>query len=70
MPQPKNLPHKQMQAVICGLIRYFNQRTYYRARKGERPLSPVEQKIVLNVLKQHGVDEPKEFDAYFEAYNR
>lgn len=64
-----NLPHKQMQAVSLNLIRFFNQRTYYRVRKGERPLSPAEQRAVLSILKQHGVDKPKEFDAYFEAYD-
>ena len=54
---------------ILNLIRFFNQRTYYRVRKGERPLSPAEQRAVLSILKQHGVDKPKEFDAYFEAYD-
>ena len=38
-------------------------------RKGERPLSPSEQQVVLNALKRCGVKEPKDFDAYFEEYD-
>ena len=52
-----------------GLMRHFSRRTYYRVRKGERPLSPSEQQVVLNALKRCGVKEPKDFDAYFEEYD-
>ncbi len=41
----------------------------YRVRKGERPLSPDEQKSMLNILKQCGINDPGKFDAYFEAYD-
>ena len=51
------------------LMRHFSRRTYYRVRKGERPLSPSEQQVVLNALKRCGVKEPKGFDAYFEEYD-
>ena len=47
----------------------FGRRTYYRVRKGERPLSPDEQKSMLNILKQCGINDPGKFDAYFEAYD-
>ena len=50
-------------------MRHFSRRTYYRVRKGERPLSPSEQQVVLNALKRCGVKEPKDFDAYFEEYD-
>lgn len=60
----ESLPHKQMLSVIPGLMRHFSRRTYYRVRKGERPLSPSEQQVVLNALKRCGVKEPKDFDAY------
>ena len=65
----ESLPHKQMLSVIPGLRRHFSRRTYYRVRKGERPLSPSEQQVVLNALKRCGVKEPKGFHAYFEEYD-
>lgn len=63
----ENLPHKQMQTVISHLISNFGRRTYYRIRKGERLLSPAEQKRLLNILKKCGVSLPQEFDAYVEC---
>ena len=35
--------------------------------KGERPLSPDEQKSMLNILKQCGINDPGKFDAYFRG---
>lgn len=63
-----NLPNKQMKKVIPYLIRRFSQRTYYRVRKGERLLSPSEQRDVLAILGKCGVTEPAKFDAYVEDY--
>ena len=65
----ENLPHKEMQTVIIRLISHFNQRTYYRVRKGERSLSPAEQQNILRILKNSGVTTPVEFDAYYEDYD-
>lgn len=65
----ESLPYKQMQEVISSLMTHFGRRTYYRIRKGERPLSPSEQRDLLAILKQRGVAHPKEFDAYYEDYN-
>ena len=42
-----SLPYKQMQEVSKYLISHFGQSTYYRARKGTRPLLPTEQQFVL-----------------------
>jgi hypothetical protein len=64
-----NLPHKQMQVVIRKLIAHFGQRTYYRVRKGERLLSPDDQRDILNILADCGVSEPEDFDAYVEDYD-
>lgn len=64
----ENLPHKQMIEITRSLIAYFNRRTYYRIRKGERILSPAEQDKVLEILRQHGVENPNKFDFYFEDY--
>ncbi|WP_303014343.1 DUF6078 family protein [uncultured Bacteroides sp.] len=65
----ENLPHKQMQTVIPYLMSYLGRRTYYRSRKGERLLTPSEQRQVLAILKNCGVTHPKEFDAYIENYD-
>lgn len=65
----ENLPHKEMQTVISRLIGHFNQRTYYRVRKGERPLSPSEQRSVLRIIKNCGTTKALEFDAYYEDYD-
>ena len=65
----ENMPIKQSRKVISSLISTFSRRTYYRIRKGERPLSPDEQKEIIKILKFHGVAEPYEFDAFFEEYD-
>ena len=61
--------HKQMLEIVGRLIYSFKRRTYYRVRKGERPLSPDEQQIVRDILKKHGVNEPWEFDSYYDSYD-
>ena len=63
-----NLPNKQTREIIQLLMMRFNERTYYRIRKGERLLSPSEQIEIQNILKQCGVTETQEFDAYVEDY--
>lgn len=65
----ENLPHKEMQTVISRLIAHFNQRTYYRVRKGERALSPSEQRSVLRIIKNSGTTKPLDFDTYYEDYD-
>ena len=50
------------------LKEYFSRRTYYRIRKGERLLSPAEQRDVQKILKQCGATGKQEFDAYVEDY--
>ena len=64
----ENLPHKQMKPVTSLLINRFSQRTYYRIRKGERLLSPLEQKSILDILKKCGLTGTQEFDGYVEDY--
>ena len=64
-----SLPYKQMQEVSKYLISHFGQSTYYRARKGTRPLLPTEQQFVLETLKRCKADSCQEFDAYYEDYD-
>ena len=65
----ENLPHKQMQAATAHLTTYFGRRTYYRVRKGERLLSPSEQKATLNIIKSYGSLPHQEFDSYVDDYD-
>ena len=64
-----NLPHKQMQTVIRCLMDFFGYRMYYRARKGERLLSPGEQQNLLKIVENCGVSQPQDFDTYIEEYD-
>lgn len=51
------------------LVGYFGRNPYFERRKGETALTPAEQKIVLNALRQAGVEEDLKFDAYEENVN-
>ena len=42
---------------------------YFERRRGEFPLSPKEQRIVLNALRRVGVTEELRFDHYEESVN-
>lgn len=62
------LPFNVHERVAATLRAHFSERTYYRIRKGERLLSPDEQKAVRRILTRFGYTEPWEFDAYVEDY--
>lgn len=59
---------QQAGIAIANLIAGFGQRTYYRARKGERLLLPEEQQSVLNVFRHLDAGMATEFDSYAEGY--
>lgn len=65
----EHLPYKQMQSAVSALSAFFNRRTYYRVRKGERPLSPTEQEHIIAILRKCGATNIGKFDAYFEDYD-
>lgn len=46
---------------------HFGRSQYYERRKGDIPLTPGEQELILDVLKQVGVSEELQFDQYEEA---
>lgn len=64
----EKLPHGTYKRAVSALMSYFSERTYYRIRKGERLLSPDEQKAVRRIIARLGYTEPWEFDAYVEDY--
>ena len=59
----------QYQTFMSILKRRFSHNPYYERRRGETALSPNEQKIVLNALRQAGVTEDIKFDSYEENVN-
>lgn len=63
------LTQLQLPNVTSALIRRFSQRTYYRIRKGERLLSPQEQKEVIAIFRRYGANDPITFDQYIEDYD-
>lgn len=63
-----SLPYNKRGIAIANLIVSFGQRTYYRARKGERLLLPEEQQSVLNVFRHLDAGMATEFDSYAEGY--
>lgn len=64
----ENLIPGQTAFLKARIINNTSRRTFYRVRSGERPLSPVEQQSIRNILKECGVTFPVEFDDYFEDY--
>ncbi|MGN0225642.1 MAG: DUF6078 family protein [Prevotella sp.] len=59
----------QYQKFMRLLIGKFSRNPYFERRRGETALSPKEQEIVLNALKQVGVTEVMKFDGYEENIN-
>lgn len=62
------LPYNIHKRAVSALMSYFSERTYYRIRKGDRLLSPDEQKVVRRIITRLGYTEPWEFDDYVEDY--
>ena len=59
----------QYQQFMSILMSHFGRNPYFERRRGEFPLSPKEQRIVLNALRRVGVTEELRFDHYEESVN-
>ena len=59
----------QYQQFMSILMSHFGRNPYFERRRGEFPLSPKEQRIVLNALRRVGVTEELKFDHYEESVN-
>lgn len=64
----ESLPNKVWKSVSGKLLFLYNGRTYYRVRKGEKLLTPKEQDRIVNLIRQHGITDIPEFDAYVSDY--
>ncbi len=62
------LPYKIHERAVTALSLHFSERSYYRIRKGERLLSPNEQKAVRQIITRLGFTEEWDFDTYVEDY--
>lgn len=63
-----DIPQKDIKRIANALKQHFGYRTYYRMRKGERLISPTEQKSIKALLALHEFMPTKDFDAYEENY--
>lgn len=62
------LPYNLHERAATALSLHFSERSYYRIRKGERLLSPNEQKAVRQIIARLGFTGEWDFDAYVEDY--
>ncbi|MCK9160777.1 MAG: DUF6078 family protein [Bacteroidaceae bacterium] len=53
----------------CRLISYFGRKNYYLARRGERPIKPVEQQYIIRIAKELNLQLDDYFDDYVDGYN-
>lgn len=60
---------KQYQEFMSILTAQFGRNPYFERRSGKKPLSPKDQRLVLQALKRVGVEENLEFDRYEERVN-
>ena len=59
----------QYQTFMYTLIGKFGRNAYFERRRGESPLSPKEQEIVLEALQKAGITEKIPFDKYEDIIN-
>ncbi len=64
----ESLPNKIWKSVSGKLQYLYNGRNYYRVRKGEKLLTPKEQERIIAIIRQHGVKNIPDFDAYVDDY--
>ena len=63
-----SLPNKVWKSVSHKLQTIYNERDYYRLRKGEKLLTPTEQENIISLVRQHGITDIPDFDAYVYDY--
>lgn len=62
------MPHGGVSKVAGALSSVYGERAYYKMRRGDRPLTPLEQEQITATLKRFGAQEPIVFDSYNEDY--
>lgn len=62
----ENMLPKQYDIFMRILKEQFGHNQYYERRRGNIPIPPEEQKIILAALKEAGINKDFEFDTYEE----
>lgn len=65
----KRMFPEQYNRFSTMLIDRFGRNAYYERRRGDTALTPEEQRIVLDALKQVGITEEMKFESYEENTN-
>lgn len=65
----KHMYPAQYQKFMSICISHFSRNTYFERRRGDYPLPPSEQQIILDALRQAGVTEEMQFDSYEQQIN-
>ena len=66
--QKKMFP-QQYEKFMSILVNQFGYNPYFERRRGDRPMPPQEQEIVLDALRKAGIQEEMKFDDYVELIN-
>lgn len=59
----------QYAAFMSKLIACFGRNPYFERRRGDYPLPPQEQRLILETLQESGVKQDLKFDSYEELTN-
>lgn len=65
----RTVPLGNASKVAQAVSLLYNQRYYYRMRKGEYSLTPAQQEQLAEILASYGASQPVRFDHYEEGYD-
>ena len=63
-----NVPHSDALGLKREMLGYFGRNNYYRSRRGERLISPQEQKAIQQMFASRNLSVEILFDEYVEQY--
>lgn len=63
-----NVPHSDALGLKREMLGYFGRNNYYRSRRGERLISPQEQKAIQRMFASRNLSVEILFDEYVEQY--
>lgn len=64
-----NMPARMAHRIRLFLIMQFGHKYYYEMRKGQRPINPGQQTVILDACRQHGWQGPVTYDRQEEDYD-
>jgi hypothetical protein len=63
-----NIPHAKAVPIKRQLIGQMGRTFFYRLRKGTQPIPPYIEQDIAAAFRQHGCQEPPQYDRYEEGY--